>query len=72
MPTVGQLLRAARIRAGLTQKDAARKAKLSAPTLCNIEQSDDCYWSTVVKLCKVYKQDIGSVVAPQGESYATR
>lgn len=63
--TIGSLLRAARIRAGMTQKDAARKAKLSAPTLCNIEQSDDCYWSTVVKLCRVYKQDIGSVVAPK-------
>lgn len=54
LPPIGQLLRQARISAGLSQKEAASKAKLSAPTLCNIEQSDDCYWSTAVKLCKVY------------------
>ena len=55
MPIIGELLRKARTNAGLTQKDAAKKAKLSAPTLCNIEQAEDVYWSTVVKLCKVYK-----------------
>lgn len=59
---IGQLLRAARIRAGLTQKDAARKAKLSAPTLCNLEQSSDCYWSNVVKLCKVYGITVADLV----------
>lgn len=62
--TIGQLLREARKRAGLSQKDAAKKAKLSAPTLCNIEQSEDVYWSTVVKLCKAYKVSVAEMVAP--------
>lgn len=61
--TIGQLLRQARINACLSQKDAARLAKLSAPTLCNIEQSDDCYWSTVVKLCKVYEITIKELLS---------
>lgn len=65
--TIGQLLRQARINAGLSQKDAAQKAKLSAPTLCNVEQSDDCYWSTIVKLCKVY-----GIQAKEILSYASR
>jgi DNA-binding XRE family transcriptional regulator len=67
--TIGQLLRQARVDAGLSQKDAAAKAKLSAPTLCNIEQSDDCYWSTVVKLCKVYGVSVSDLTsAPPAES----
>jgi len=60
--TIGSLLRAARVNAGLTQKDAAKKAKLSAPSLCNIEQADDVYWSTVVKLCKVYRITVADLV----------
>lgn len=61
--TIGSLLRAARLNAGLTQKDAAKKAKLSAPTLCNLEQADDCYWSNVVKLCKVYGITVAQLVS---------
>lgn len=64
---IGQLLRQARIAAGLTQKVAAKRARFSAPTLCNIEQADDVFWSTVVKLCKVYGITVAELVAPRKE-----
>lgn len=67
MPPIGQLLRDARAFAGISQKDAAKKAKLSAPTLCVIEQSGDVYWSTVVKLCKVYGITVSELAGAEGE-----
>lgn len=53
--TIGQRLKSARERAGIDQLTAAKKAGLSAPSLSRTEKAKDVKWSTIVKLCKVYR-----------------
>lgn len=62
-------LKAARINAGLTQKEAARKLNVSNKTLCNWENGTSVPKVTVIdQLCDLYKIPYDNLIFLQNDS----
>ena len=67
MPQIS--LAAARVNAGLSQKDAASKIGIAAKTLGNYESGVSVpRWDTLVNMSKIYKIDIDYIHIPNLEN----
>lgn len=55
-------LRAARVNAGLTQKEVAKRVGISNTTLCKYEQGKESPpVNLAIALCELYKMDFNSI-----------
>lgn len=65
MKLKGDLLKDARDRKGLTQKEVARATGLSEPTLVRAENGEEVFTSTGIALCNFLGLDLATTVLPR-------
>lgn len=59
---VGQILRAARIRAGYSYRRAAKASDMSFPFIHEVEKGlSDISFTRVLRLCKIYKISVAYI-----------